>query len=49
MSAPGSMKNGMSRIIFEKWCHNPKNAVFLTGYCVEGTLAMALLIFIIKF
>jgi cleavage and polyadenylation specificity factor subunit 3 len=39
MTSPGMLQNGLSREIFEKWCHDDKNGVLLTGYCVKGTLA----------
>jgi cleavage and polyadenylation specificity factor subunit 3 len=33
------LQKGLSRRLFEKWCHDDKNGVIFTGYCVEGTLA----------
>lgn len=39
MTSPGMLQNGLSREIFEKWCHDSRNGVIVTGYCVENTLA----------
>jgi len=39
MTSPGMLQNGYSREIFEKWCHDERNGIVLTGYCVKGTLA----------
>ena len=39
MTSPGMLQNGLSREIFEKWCHDERNGVVQTGYCVKGTLA----------
>jgi cleavage and polyadenylation specificity factor subunit 3 len=33
----------LSREIFEKWCHDEKNGIIITGYCVENTLAKEIL------
>ena len=42
MASPGMLQSGLSRDIFEKWCHDEKNGIIITGYCVEGTLAKVL-------
>jgi len=39
MASPGMLQKGLSRALFEKWCHDPRNGVIFTGYCVEGTFA----------
>lgn len=39
MTSPGMLQNGYSREIFEKWCHDERNGIVLTGYCVKGTIA----------
>lgn len=43
MASPGMLQNGLSREILELWCNNAHNAVILTGYSVEGTLAKHIL------
>jgi cleavage and polyadenylation specificity factor subunit 3 len=43
MASPGMIQNGLSREIFEKWCHDPKNGCIITGYCVDNTLAKVIL------
>jgi cleavage and polyadenylation specificity factor subunit 3 len=43
MASPGMMQSGLSRELFETWCHDPKNGVIIAGYCVEGTLAKTIL------
>jgi len=39
MASPGMLQKGLSRALFEMWCHGDKNGVIFTGYCVEGTFA----------
>lgn len=39
IATPGMLQNGMSRILLERWCPDPKNLLLLTGYSVEGTMA----------
>lgn len=39
MASPGMMQSGLSRELFEKWCHDSRNGCIVTGYCVENTLA----------
>lgn len=39
MCTPGMLQNGQSRTLLEKWCHDEKNGVIITGYCAEGTVA----------
>jgi len=39
MASPGMLQNGLSRTCFEKWCHDERNGVIITGYCIDGTLA----------
>jgi len=43
MASPGMLQNGPSRALFDKWCELPVNAVVITGYCVQNTLAKDLL------
>ncbi|KAK4885339.1 hypothetical protein RN001_001610 [Aquatica leii] len=43
MASPGMMQSGLSRELFESWCTDAKNGVIIAGYCVEGTLAKAIL------
>ena len=43
MASPGMMQSGLSREIFEKWCHDSRNGVIVTGYCIENTLANEIL------
>lgn len=39
IASPGMLQNGLSRRVLEKWCPDPRNAVILTGYSIEGTMA----------
>ena len=39
MCTPGMLQNGQSRTLLEKWCHEKKNGVIITGYCAEGSIA----------
>ena len=43
VASPGMLQNGVSRELLEKWAPDPKNAVLMTGYSVEGTMAKDLL------
>lgn len=43
VASPGMLQNGVSRELLEKWAPDPKNAVIMTGYSVEGTMAKDLL------
>lgn len=42
VASPGMLQNGISRQLLERWAPDPKNAVIMTGYSVEGTLAKEL-------
>lgn len=39
MASPGMLQKGLSRTLFQKWCHDERNGVLFTGYCVENTFA----------
>ncbi|KAK3725515.1 endoribonuclease ysh1 [Vermiconidia calcicola] len=39
LASPGMLQNGVSRSLLERWAPNEKNAVIITGYNVEGTMA----------
>ncbi|KAG9056583.1 endoribonuclease ysh1 [Serendipita sp. 407] len=39
LASPGFMDNGSSRELLELWAPDPRNAVIITGYSVEGTMA----------
>jgi cleavage and polyadenylation specificity factor subunit 3 len=39
LASPGFMDNGSSRELLELWAPDPRNAVIVTGYSVEGTMA----------
>ncbi|KDN52594.1 Endoribonuclease YSH1 [Tilletiaria anomala UBC 951] len=43
MASPGLMHSGVSRELLERWAPDRKNAVIITGYSVEGTLARTIL------
>lgn len=43
VASPGMLQSGVSRELLEKWAPDPKNAVIMTGYSVEGTMAKELL------
>lgn len=43
VASPGMLQNGVSRDLLEKWAPDPKNALILTGYSVEGTMAKQIL------
>ena len=37
------LQSGLSRQLFDLWCTDRRNLVLIAGYCVEGTLAKAIL------
>ncbi|CAD7943440.1 unnamed protein product [Amoebophrya sp. A25] len=39
LAAPGMLQNGFSRELFELWAPGRENAVIMTGYSVDGTIA----------
>ena len=39
LASPGMLQSGVSRELLERWAPNEKNAVIITGYSVEGTMA----------
>ena len=39
MFTPGMLQNGQSRTLLERWCHDPRNGVIITGYCAQGSIA----------
>eukprot|EP00392_Amoebophrya_sp_AT5.2_P011560 g11639.t1 len=39
LAAPGMLQNGFSRELFELWASGRENAVIMTGYSVDGTIA----------
>lgn len=43
MASPGMLQKGLSRTLFQKWCHDERNGIVFTGYCVENTLARDIL------
>lgn len=43
VASPGMLQSGVSRQLLERWAPEPKNAVIMTGYSVEGTMAKELL------
>lgn len=43
MASPGMMQNGASRELLERWAPDRKNAIIITGYSVEGTLARSIM------
>ncbi|ODQ63231.1 Endoribonuclease YSH1 [Nadsonia fulvescens var. elongata DSM 6958] len=43
VASPGMLQNGVSRELLERWAPDPKNALILTGYSVEGTMAKQIL------
>ncbi|QPG76261.1 hypothetical protein FOA43_003647 [Brettanomyces nanus] len=43
IASPGMLQNGISRLLLEKWCPDPRNTVVMTGYSVDGTMAKQLL------
>lgn len=43
VASPGMLQNGLSRMLLERWAPDPKNALIMTGYSVEGTMAKEIL------
>lgn len=43
VASPGMLQNGVSRDLLERWAPDSRNAVIMTGYSVEGTMAKAIL------
>ncbi|KAK9322528.1 beta-lactamase-like protein [Lipomyces orientalis] len=43
VASPGMLQNGVSRELLERWAPEAKNALILTGYSVDGTLAKQIL------
>eukprot|EP01028_Stygiella_incarcerata_P000911 TRINITY_DN1143_c2_g1_i1.p1 TRINITY_DN1143_c2_g1~~TRINITY_DN1143_c2_g1_i1.p1 ORF type:complete len:822 (-),score=241.90 TRINITY_DN1143_c2_g1_i1:1705-4062(-) len=43
LAAPAMLQNGVSRILFDRWCTGDKNRVILTAYSAEGSFAKNLL------
>lgn len=43
VASPGMLQSGVSRQLLERWAPDPKNAVIMTGYAVEGTMAKEIL------
>lgn len=43
VASPGMLQSGVSRQLLERWAPDPKNALILTGYAVEGTMAKEIL------
>eukprot|EP00252_Welwitschia_mirabilis_P019233 TRINITY_DN4396_c0_g1_i3.p1 TRINITY_DN4396_c0_g1~~TRINITY_DN4396_c0_g1_i3.p1 ORF type:complete len:579 (-),score=113.63 TRINITY_DN4396_c0_g1_i3:183-1919(-) len=43
MASPGGLQSGLSRQLFDLWCHDRRNACIIPGYVVEGTLAKAIM------
>lgn len=43
VASPGMLQNGVSRDLLERWAPDAKNALILTGYSVEGTMAKQIL------
>lgn len=43
LASPGMLQNGVSRELLERWASDSRNAVILTGYSIEGTMAKTLL------
>lgn len=39
LASPGMLQNGISRQLLERWAPDPRNALIITGYSVEGTMA----------
>ncbi|KAJ2715263.1 endoribonuclease ysh1, partial [Coemansia sp. Cherry 401B] len=39
LATPGMLQSGVSRQLLERWAPRPENALIITGYSVEGTLA----------
>jgi cleavage and polyadenylation specificity factor subunit 3 len=43
LASPGMLQSGVSRELLEKWAPDSKNALIMTGYSVEGTMAKQIL------
>ncbi|KAI8450440.1 beta-lactamase-like protein, partial [Phakopsora pachyrhizi] len=43
MASPGFMQSGVSRELLEKWAPDRRNALLVTGYSIEGTMAREML------
>lgn len=43
MASPAMLQSGLSRQLFDRWASDEKNGVIIPGYCVEGTLAKAIM------
>lgn len=43
VASPGMLQSGVSRTLLERWAPDPRNAVIMTGYAVEGTMAKEIL------
>lgn len=43
LASPGMLQSGTSRELLELWAPDPRNALVVTGYSVEGTLARDIL------
>jgi len=43
LASPGMLQNGVSRELLERWCPDPRNALIITGYSVEGTMARSIM------
>ncbi|KZV82514.1 Metallo-hydrolase/oxidoreductase [Exidia glandulosa HHB12029] len=43
LASPGMLQSGTSRELLELWAPDPRNALVITGYSVEGTLARDIL------
>uniref|UniRef100_A0A060T2H7 Endoribonuclease YSH1 n=1 Tax=Blastobotrys adeninivorans TaxID=409370 RepID=A0A060T2H7_BLAAD len=43
VAAPGMLQNGVSRELLERWAPDSRNALIITGYSVEGTMAKKIL------
>lgn len=43
LASPGMLQNGISRQLLERWAPDPRNALIMTGYSVEGTMGKQIL------
>lgn len=43
LATPSMLQSGFSRELFEAWAGNPRNAVIIVDFAVQGTLARQLL------
>lgn len=43
LASPGMLQTGTSRELLERWAPDPRNAVVMTGYSVEGTMGKQIL------